>query len=163
MPASTQKDRFRAIATHKVPPHLSKEKFEGKVEALVDDVVALLSAQRHLLKLELLFWNKSVEDALQSLGFPPAEPHVITVAESETLEHLAELLRDEEVQRLAENAKDLLNGASAWAADVQFRTVDASSFASSLRFTRPYSSSPLPISATNFSPIGSTSGSPYPR
>ncbi|KAJ7018867.1 hypothetical protein C8F04DRAFT_1404654 [Mycena alexandri] len=138
MPASTQKHRFCAIGIHK-----------GKLEALMDKFLVLPSAQRNLSKMEILFQNKSIEDALQSAGFSPTEPHVVIVVESETLEHMTELLRDEEVQKLVENAKEFgfQKSASVWAADLQ--PITGSVLGCRRRYIGIYTT-PLHLSAAQF-------------
>jgi hypothetical protein len=54
MAATALKDRFRSIGVHKVPSHLSKKDFENKIEALMNDVLALDLAGKKVLKMEMV-------------------------------------------------------------------------------------------------------------
>jgi hypothetical protein len=42
------------MIVHKVPPHLTKHEFEGKLEALLDEVVLLPVVQKNVLKVEMV-------------------------------------------------------------------------------------------------------------
>ncbi|KAJ7775555.1 hypothetical protein B0H16DRAFT_1507864 [Mycena metata] len=121
MSASAQKDRFRVIGIHKVPAHLSKEEVERKVNALADKFVRIPSVQQNLLKLELLLQTKFLDDLLEKIGFAPAEPHVILVAETESLDHFTEVLKDKDVGKFLAEAKEFgFEGrASLFSVDVQ--------------------------------------------
>ncbi|KAJ7713284.1 hypothetical protein B0H16DRAFT_1621554 [Mycena metata] len=104
--ASSRKDLFHAVAIHKIPPNLSKEECEGRVQGLMDDFVKLPVVQKRLVKLEM--------------NFPPPEPVVVIVGQSESKEHLRELLADAEVLEWFEGAREFhfQDNASAFAVEV---------------------------------------------
>ncbi|KAJ7776284.1 hypothetical protein B0H16DRAFT_1684185 [Mycena metata] len=98
--ASSRKDLFHAVAIHKIPPNLSKEECEGRVQGLMDDFVKLPVVQKRLVKLEM--------------------PVVVIVGQSESKEHLRELLADAEVLEWFEGAREFhfQDNASAFAVEV---------------------------------------------
>ncbi|KAJ7676534.1 hypothetical protein DFH06DRAFT_1428042, partial [Mycena polygramma] len=105
MSASAPKDRFRAVAIHSVPPQLSKPVFEGKLEAIINDVAKLPLIQKNLLKLEMLFENLPPDDGVSY--FRSSREHaVLVVIESETLAHFMEVSADAEVKTILERGKE---------------------------------------------------------
>jgi hypothetical protein len=54
MSQSALKDNVHVMIVHKVPPHLAKHEFEGKLEALLDEVALLPVVQKNVLKLEMV-------------------------------------------------------------------------------------------------------------
>jgi hypothetical protein len=54
MDASTAKDRFTVIWIHPIPAQLSIQEFSAKMEAQVDSLLALSSAQNNLLRYDLV-------------------------------------------------------------------------------------------------------------
>ncbi|KAJ7445412.1 hypothetical protein FB451DRAFT_1292782 [Mycena latifolia] len=141
MVVTAPKDRFCAIGVHKVPPHLSKKDFENKIEALMDDVHALDLVRKKVLKMEMIFQNDLLDEHVKLFEFPPREPVVVIATETEvrlapcvriadgsqtssvlakTVDDLAEVLADAEVQKLFQKAEEfgLQSGTFAFSADV---------------------------------------------
>jgi hypothetical protein len=101
MPASTAKDRFTAIWIHPIPPDLSIQKFSAKIKTQADSLLALPSAQKNLLKYDLvgLFMpfsnlypdrhrtqiipNNKLDSYFKALGFPEPQPVVLVKIECE--------------------------------------------------------------------------------
>jgi hypothetical protein len=101
MAASTTKERFTAIWHHPIPAHLSIQEFSAKMEAQADSLLALPSAQKNLLKYDLvglpmLFselksdccWiqiipNNKLDNYFKALGFPEQQPVVLGKIECE--------------------------------------------------------------------------------
>jgi hypothetical protein len=54
MTASAAKDRFTAIWSHPIPSQFSIQEFSAKLEAQADSLLALPSAQKNLLKYDLV-------------------------------------------------------------------------------------------------------------
>ncbi|KAJ6544627.1 hypothetical protein DFH09DRAFT_1088491 [Mycena vulgaris] len=83
MAASTAKDRFTAIWKHLIPAHLSIQEFSAKMEAQVDSLLALPSAQKNLLKYDLIIPNNKLDSYFKALGFPEPQPVVLGKIECE--------------------------------------------------------------------------------
>ncbi|KAJ7500981.1 hypothetical protein B0H11DRAFT_1993241 [Mycena galericulata] len=125
--ASTKAACF--IGIHKAPANLSRTEFEAKVGALGDAIAALPVAQKNLLKLDLIFDNALMDKHMKSVGLPLAPPTVVMSAEYETLDHLAEMLKDPALQNLLKEADDFgfRQNATAFAADIITKVVSAQS------------------------------------
>ncbi|KAJ7670299.1 hypothetical protein B0H17DRAFT_1335615 [Mycena rosella] len=80
---SVRKDRFNVIGIYKVPPHLTKKELEAKLEAFVDEFLALPVVQQTALKMEMSFRNDLLNDHVKVLGYTPAEPAVLITAQTE--------------------------------------------------------------------------------
>ncbi|KAJ7443648.1 hypothetical protein B0H11DRAFT_2090916 [Mycena galericulata] len=119
MAATARKDRFCATGVHKVPPHLSKKDFENKIEALMDDVLALDLVRRKALKMEMIFQNDRLDEHVKLFDFPPRDPVVVIATETETVDDLVEVLADAEVQKLFKKAEEfgLQSGTFGFSAD----------------------------------------------
>ncbi|KAJ7825949.1 hypothetical protein B0H13DRAFT_1918395 [Mycena leptocephala] len=83
MPASTAKDRFTAIWIHPIPPDLSIQKYSAKLGTQADSLLALPSAQKNLLKYDLIIPNKKLDSCFKALGFPEPQPVVLVKIECE--------------------------------------------------------------------------------
>ncbi|KAJ6526800.1 hypothetical protein B0H19DRAFT_1084376 [Mycena capillaripes] len=77
MSASTAKDRFTAIWSHPIPAHLSIQEFSAKIEAQAESLLALPSAQKNLLKYDLIIPNNKLDSYFKALGFPEPQPVVL--------------------------------------------------------------------------------------
>ncbi|KAF7354108.1 hypothetical protein MVEN_01098200 [Mycena venus] len=121
MPSSQRKDILQVISIHKVPSHLSKEDFEAKYVALLDEFLLMPQFERNLLKLEIMFQNDRFDEHLGSYGVPPREPVLVATAELESFDNLLAILSDTEVQQKIKHAEDfgLQSGASAFSIDVE--------------------------------------------
>ncbi|KAJ7936094.1 hypothetical protein B0H13DRAFT_1853787 [Mycena leptocephala] len=102
MSSSTRKDLFHVMVMHKIPPYLSKNEFETKLEALIDNALQLPLVQENLFKVEMIFQTDLSDDHVKVFAFPPKEEIVLV----ETAENLLELMQDAEVQKLVENGKE---------------------------------------------------------
>jgi hypothetical protein len=111
---------FSAFIVHKIPPHLAKDEFERKLEALVDEALPLPIVQKNLVKVEMIIQNEIADDHVGNFGFPPREEIVLVVLHSETREHLVELFEDPEVRKTFEKGKEwgLHSSSSAFSADL---------------------------------------------
>ncbi|KAJ7436904.1 hypothetical protein B0H11DRAFT_2108983 [Mycena galericulata] len=119
MAAIARKDRFCAIGVHKVPPHLSQKVLENKIEALMDDVLALDLVRRKALKMEMMFQNDRLDEHVKLFDFPPRDPVVVIATETETVDDLVEVFADAEVQQLFKKVEEfgLQSGTSGFSAD----------------------------------------------
>ncbi|KAJ6578065.1 hypothetical protein B0H19DRAFT_1253350 [Mycena capillaripes] len=120
MSLPARKDAFRAMIMHKVPPHLSPKEFEAKMEALIDEAVLLPPVQKNLLKVEIIFQTDVGDEHVTKFGFPLRDPVVFVTLQSETVEHLVEVLEDAEVQKIFEKGKEfgLHSGSYGFSANV---------------------------------------------
>ncbi|KAF8192372.1 hypothetical protein K438DRAFT_2018062 [Mycena galopus ATCC 62051] len=120
MPSAARKDVLNVLAIYKVPPHLSKEEFEAKLNSFLDDLVALPEVQRNVLKVEILFQNDRFDGHLQHYGYPPREPLVVAMAQVESADHAIAIMSDPEMQKIVQGAQNLLEaGACTFTVDVQ--------------------------------------------
>ncbi|KAJ7752607.1 hypothetical protein B0H16DRAFT_1545910 [Mycena metata] len=125
MPASSPKDRFHAIFIHRVPPHLSSKEFENKVEAWMDEYVQLAAVKKNIVKAEMWFQEKSLDEHVGLLRFaPPAPAVIVNMVQTETLDHMREMLMDRELIRLCDRGKEFhfQDGASALSVDIMAKT-----------------------------------------
>ncbi|KAF7359680.1 hypothetical protein MVEN_00692300 [Mycena venus] len=106
MSSSTRKDHFHVMVMHKIPPHLSKNEFETKLEALIDNALQLPLVQKNLFKVEMIFQTDLSDDHVKVFAFPPKEEVVLVEVQCETAENLLELMQDAEVQKLVENGRE---------------------------------------------------------
>ncbi|KAJ7910311.1 hypothetical protein B0H13DRAFT_1876846 [Mycena leptocephala] len=101
MSPSARKDGFHVMGMHKIPPHLSKDEFETKLEALIDEAVKLPLVQRNLLKVEMvrcilifshptsrkfgdqIFQTDLMDEHVKPFGFPPREDVVFVEVQCE--------------------------------------------------------------------------------
>ncbi|KAJ7925451.1 hypothetical protein B0H13DRAFT_2314461 [Mycena leptocephala] len=105
MSPSARKDGFHVMGMHKIPPHLSKDEFETKLEALIDEAVKLPLVQRNLLKVEVIFQTDLMDEHVKAFGFPPREDVVFVEVQCETVENVLALVGDAEVQKLVGNGQ----------------------------------------------------------
>ncbi|KAF8175909.1 hypothetical protein K438DRAFT_1847264 [Mycena galopus ATCC 62051] len=121
MASSVRKDIFQVFATHSVPPDLSKEEFEAKFDAYLDDVLAPQNVRRNFLKYEVLRQNDRFDEYLESYGCIPREPMVVVRAQAESPDHIISVLADPEVQRKCEAAESfgLQTGARVFSVDAE--------------------------------------------
>ncbi|KAJ7689960.1 hypothetical protein B0H17DRAFT_1201986 [Mycena rosella] len=108
------------IGIHKAPPNLTGAEFEAKVGALGDAIAALPVAQKSLLKLDIISQNMQMNQHMSSVGLPVPAPTVVMSAEYESLDRLAEMLKDPALQKLLAEADNFgfRKGATAFAADI---------------------------------------------
>ncbi|KAJ7776320.1 hypothetical protein B0H16DRAFT_1506346 [Mycena metata] len=120
MSASAPKDTFTTIGIHRVPSHLSKKDFDSKIEAWVDDLVKLPVVQKNALKVEILIQNTVLDTHATRMGFPPAEPIVIIVMQSESEAQMVEILNDPAVIKLGDRGREfqMQSGASSFSVEV---------------------------------------------
>ncbi|KAJ7814196.1 hypothetical protein B0H14DRAFT_2798030 [Mycena olivaceomarginata] len=107
MSASYRKDRVVSIRMCKAPPHVSKEDFETTMKSLFDSQLAIPIVQQNYTKFELIFQNQSLDVPLKELGFSEPRPSAWLLAECETEDHYAEILRNSEVEKLVQKAEEL--------------------------------------------------------
>ncbi|KAF7373912.1 hypothetical protein MSAN_00603600 [Mycena sanguinolenta] len=108
------------ISIHRAPSHLSRTEFEAKAGALGDAIAALPIAQKNLLKLDIISQNTLMDKHMKGVGLPVPSPTVVMLAEYESLDHLAQMLKDPALQKLLTESDDFgfRTGATAFAADV---------------------------------------------
>ncbi|KAJ6459992.1 hypothetical protein C8R45DRAFT_1030240 [Mycena sanguinolenta] len=97
---------FHAWIVHNEPPHFSKAEFEAKLEALVDQAVLLPIVQKNLVKFEMAFQKDVVDEHAGSFGFPPRNPVVFCILQSETPEQVFEVLAAPEVRKVFDMGKE---------------------------------------------------------
>jgi len=113
------------IWNHPIPAHLSIQEFSAKMEAQADSLLALPSAQKNLLKYDLMIPNNKLDSYLKALGFPEPQPVVLGKIECESAEHCAQFLRDTDAMKKISTAPEFA-GASMFSADVVTK-IDAGS------------------------------------
>ncbi|KAJ7636256.1 hypothetical protein FB45DRAFT_1055727 [Roridomyces roridus] len=96
----------RALGIYKCPPHLSREVFIKKCEAIMDAVLASPVGQRHLVKYELLVPNESASEHLDTLGMPSHQGTVVMVAEWASHEGMVEASTDATLVKNLKAAQD---------------------------------------------------------
>ncbi|KAJ7895318.1 hypothetical protein B0H13DRAFT_2338919 [Mycena leptocephala] len=69
---STRKDCIRGIGIYKAPSHLSAEAFEEKLQAHMDELMALPAAKK-VLQCDLMIPNKNIEEEMTNAGLPGAQ------------------------------------------------------------------------------------------
>ncbi|KAF7354238.1 hypothetical protein MVEN_01111600 [Mycena venus] len=125
MSSSARKDLFEVIAIHRVPAHLPKEEFEGKLEALIDQLLLLPIFKQNILKLQILLQNDRFDEYLESYECPPREPLAVVKVQAETIDNIMAIMNDLEVQKMVKRAEDfgLPSATCAFGIDVE-RTMD---------------------------------------
>ncbi|KAF8209070.1 hypothetical protein K438DRAFT_2012390 [Mycena galopus ATCC 62051] len=91
---------FHVFIVHKIPSHSSKDEFEAKVEALVDEALLLPVVKNNLVKCEMIFQNDMADEHVGAFGFPLREPLVFVTLHSETPDALFEVLAAPEVRKI---------------------------------------------------------------
>ncbi|KAJ7035174.1 hypothetical protein C8F04DRAFT_1233828 [Mycena alexandri] len=112
------KKRFRVIGVHQVPADLSQEEFKNKISAFLDQACAIPVIQEKMLQLEMLPTNNVLSSKLQSQGITPPEPTILLWAESESFEHMVELMGNSELRKLAGGQGELQKGVKVFSVDV---------------------------------------------
>ncbi|KAJ7797822.1 hypothetical protein B0H13DRAFT_1933976 [Mycena leptocephala] len=125
MDASTAKDRFTVIWIHPIPAQLSIQEFSAKMEAQVDSLLALSSAQNNLLRYDLIIPNNKLDSYYKAIGFPDPQPVVLGKIECESAEHCAQFLRDADAMKNISTAQEFA-GASIFSVNVVTK-IDAGS------------------------------------
>ncbi|KAJ7260232.1 hypothetical protein C8J57DRAFT_485358 [Mycena rebaudengoi] len=125
MTASAAKDRFTAIWSHPIPSQFSIQEFSAKLEAQADSLLALPSAQKNLLKYDLIIPNNKLDSYFKALGFPEPQPVVLEKIEFKSAEHCAQFLRDADAMKKISIAQEFA-GASIFSVDVVTK-IDAGS------------------------------------
>ncbi|KAF8175908.1 hypothetical protein K438DRAFT_83296 [Mycena galopus ATCC 62051] len=121
MASSARKDVVYTIAVHTAPSHLSKEEFEAKFDAFLDDLLTIPNFRRNVSKLEVLRQNDRFDEYLEPYGCIPREPMVVVRLQTESADHIISILEDPEVQQKCQAAESfgLLTGTRAFCADVE--------------------------------------------
>ncbi|KAJ6518222.1 hypothetical protein C8R47DRAFT_1086348 [Mycena vitilis] len=125
---STSKNRFTVIEIHKVPPHSSIKQFTAKLEALADARLARPTAQKNLLKYDIMVPNDRLDLELNARGFQESQPIILVQKEFETIDDCRELLRDEAIAKSVSTAHEFIGASSPVAisaADVVIRIDDS--------------------------------------
>ncbi|KAF7374247.1 hypothetical protein MSAN_00307600 [Mycena sanguinolenta] len=120
MSASSQKDRIFTLGVYRGPPQLSQEELTSKVDALVDNFLALPVAQKNFLKFTMMMPNDALNEDVAMLGVGVPPPCVFLFGQCANGENLTEILRDEEFTRTLDAAKGfvLQDGSWSFSADV---------------------------------------------
>ncbi|KAF7367820.1 Zn(2)-C6 fungal-type domain-containing protein [Mycena sanguinolenta] len=93
-PLYESQERKHAIGIFKIPPGVPKDKFEQKVEALVDGARAMPIAREKLLNYAIWYQNSEVDTEIEGLGLPTAVPVVIAMAQLDAFDRAFELIGD---------------------------------------------------------------------
>ncbi|KAF7367815.1 Zn(2)-C6 fungal-type domain-containing protein [Mycena sanguinolenta] len=91
---SGSQERKHAIGIFKIPPGLPKDKFEQKVDSLIDGAMVMPLAREKLLNYTIWYQNSEVDTEVEGLRLQTAAPLVVAMAEFETFNHVAELIGD---------------------------------------------------------------------
>ncbi|KAJ6487039.1 hypothetical protein C8R45DRAFT_996771 [Mycena sanguinolenta] len=123
MSASSMKDRVFTLGVYRGPPQLSQKELTSRVDALVDDFLALPVAQKNFLKFTMMVPNDTLNEdvAMLGVGLPP--PSVFLFGQCANEEHLTEILRDEEFTRTLDTGKEFVLQDSSWSFSADVKTL----------------------------------------
>ncbi|KAJ6582140.1 hypothetical protein B0H19DRAFT_1252273 [Mycena capillaripes] len=113
MSASSKKDRVFTLGVYRGPPQLSQKELTSRVDALVDNFLALPVAQKNFLKFTMMVPNDALNEdvAMLGVGLPP--PSVFLFGQYA-------VLRDEEFTRTLDAGKGFVHDSSwSFSADVK--------------------------------------------
>ncbi|KAJ7456017.1 hypothetical protein B0H11DRAFT_2287515 [Mycena galericulata] len=106
MSPSTRKDRCLAFGIHEAPSHISKAEFETKMKGIASALLAVPIARENYLRFDIVLQNDVLDSGLRAQGWPVAPPAVAFIVETETYEHLAQIMSDPEYQRVVAGAAE---------------------------------------------------------
>ncbi|KAJ7275937.1 hypothetical protein C8J57DRAFT_1224082 [Mycena rebaudengoi] len=87
-----RKDRARFVGIFKATPNISREEYQKRFDAFLDEIIALPIYKSNVLLFELLFTNSDSDVPLQALGYPTHDVGAVTILEFE-------LIRDKDFVR----------------------------------------------------------------
>ncbi|KAJ7289829.1 hypothetical protein C8J57DRAFT_1278491 [Mycena rebaudengoi] len=107
MSQSARKDNVHVMIMHKIPPHIARHEFEGKLEALIDEVALLPVVKKNVHKVEMFFQEDGVDEHVKAFGFPPREPVVFVAIHCETADHFLATMAAPEFLEAYQKRKEL--------------------------------------------------------
>ncbi|KAF8142362.1 hypothetical protein K438DRAFT_1784845 [Mycena galopus ATCC 62051] len=115
MSASSKKDRVFTLGVYRGPPQLSQQELTSRVDALVDDFLALPIAQKNFLKFTMMVPNDALNEdvAMLGVGLPP--PSVFLFGQ-------CPILRDEEFSKTLGAGKEFTLQDSSWSFSADVKT-----------------------------------------
>ncbi|KAF7341611.1 hypothetical protein MSAN_02058500 [Mycena sanguinolenta] len=95
--------RLRLMGVFKSPPGVSRDEYIREFRSLIDRIVAVPLAAKHLLKYEMAVSNSNANSALAKMSVPSPEGEVtvIITAEANKHEDMIELMNEPSLVQLA--------------------------------------------------------------